>query len=1052
MKNICFQMNRKAWIVALTILSVAFPALAQKITVTGTVTDATGEPLIGASVLVKGTMSGTATDIDGNYRIQADSNGTLTFSYVGYNIQDVAIEGRTTLNVVMKENTVMLNEVVAIGYGVVKKSDATGSVAVIKPDEISAGIATSTQDLLVGASPGVVVTTKGGDPTGNADIRIRGGNSLTASNNPLIVIDGVPMTNQSNAGGTNVMTMVNPQDIESLTVLKDASATAIYGSRASNGVIIITTKKGQAGKPKVSFAANFHVNTARKTLDMMNASELRSHVVDMYGESVAAERMGDYNTDWQDEIMRTSFSHDYALSVSGTANWLPYRVSVSYTDNQGILKNSGLQRTTTGITLTPKFFDGLLQITTNLMGTYAKSREAEKGAVGTAISYNPSRPVRYAYPTTGNTGMTMFNGYWNVTEANGNINPLCSQNPVQMLNERRNIGETYQGNGNIQFDYALHFLPDLHLNLNLGFQVSKNQSWNDTAPNSIMSWNDQNLFNTSLTNSNNETITAAGAGARTKWYELQRNTLLEFYANYRKDFDEIKSSLDVMAGYSWQRFDYQGNSRYFVNSAGFQTNGAPYVPYDPATGTYTLNQFDESLAGTLISGNPERRWAEKLMLISFYGRLNYTFDDTYLLTFTLRDDGSSRFSKDTRWGLFPSLALGWKFVNMDFMEDVREIMNEGKLRLGWGITGQQDLQTSYLPYLPVYISSYETGFQYLSHQHSTSDNPVWIDPLYPRPYDSGIKWEETTTWNVGVDLGFLNNRINLSADWYLRETKDLLCEGFFAGAATSNFLLRNVGNMRNTGVEINLTARPVVTRDFTWTTSFNAAYNHNKVTKLDGDKNDMSNGNTPSGISTPLRYFIVGQPINTFMVYEQVYDNHGDPLPGQYVDQNNDGQINDADKIMYHTADPDWTFNWNNTFNYKNWDFGIALRASLGNYNYNGPRFSNTRLSNVMTNNVQINNLMCGEYLFPADTDLNNLVLSNYWIENASFIRCDNISVGYTFNNLLKDKLNLRLFGVVQNPFVITKYKGLDPEVFGGIDNDVYPRPITVTLGLTATF
>lgn len=1051
MKNICYQMNRKAWLVALMVISIAFPALAQKITVSGTVTDATGEPLIGASVLVKGTMEGTATDIDGNYRIDADANGTLTFSYVGYNIMDVAIEGRTTVNVVMQENSVMLNEVVAIGYGVVKKSDATGSVAIIKPDEIAAGIATSTQDLLVGASPGVVVTTNGGNPTGNANIRIRGGNSLTASNDPLIVIDGVPMTNQSNAGGTNALTMVNPQDIESMTILKDASATAIYGSRASNGVIIITTKKGQSGAPKVSFAANFHLNTARKTLDMMNASQLRQHVVEQLGEEVAARTMGESNTNWQDEVLRTSFSHDYALSVSGSLNWLPYRVSASYTDNQGIIKNSSLQRTTAGITLTPKFFDGLLQITANLNGTYAKSREADMGAIGTAISYNPSRPVRYAYPTVGDSGMTMFNGYWNITEENGSINPLCSQNPVQMLNERRNVGETYQGNGNIQFDYALHFLPDLHLNLNLGFQVSKNQSWNDTKPNSIMSWNDQNLYNTRLTNDAGGFVSAAGAGARNKWYELQRNTLLEFYANYRKDFDEIKSTLDVMAGYSWQRFDYHGRSRYFVNSAGFKTYDSPYVPFDPETGTYTLDRYANSLAGTLVAGNTANRWAEKLMLISFYGRINYTFDDTYLLTFTLRDDGSSRFSKDNRWGLFPSLALGWKFLNMDFMEDVREYMNEGKLRLGWGITGQQDLNTSYLPYMPVYLSSFQDGFRYLAHSNNSAE-PVWINPLYPRPYDAGIKWEETTTWNVGLDLAFLNNRINFSADWYLRETKDLLCEGFFAGMATSNFLLRNVGNMRNTGVELNLTARPVVTRDFTWTTSINAAYNHNKVTKLTGDNSEMSNANTPVGIGTPLRYFIVGEPMNTFMVYEQVYDKHGDPVPGQYVDQNGDGAITDADKIKYHTADPDWTFNWTNTFNYKNWDFGITLRASLNNYNYNGPRFANTRLSNLLTNQIQVNNLMRGEYLFPADTDVNNLVLSNYWIENASFIRCDNISVGYTFNNLLKNKLNLRLFGVVQNPFVITKYKGIDPEVFGGIDNDVYPRPITVTLGLTATF
>ncbi|MBD5319081.1 MAG: TonB-dependent receptor [Bacteroides sp.] len=1014
-------------------LCAAFPAFAQTITVKGTVVDKEGEPLIGASVVVQGETLGTATDFDGNFSISAPSNGTLVVSYVGYETQEIAINGRTEINVTLHENSVLLGEVVAIGYGVVKKSDATGSVAVIKPDDIEAGIATSTQDLLVGASPGVVVTMDGGKPTGGATIRIRGGSSLSANNNPLVVIDGVPMTDQSNAGGTNALTMVNPQDIETMTILKDASATAIYGSRASNGVIIITTKKGQSGAPKVNFAANFHVNTARKTLDMMSASELRPYIVEYFGEEFAKANMGDANTDWQKEVLRTSFSQDYSLSVAGQAAALPYRVSASYTDNQGILKTSGMERTTAGINLSPKFFNGLLSVNANLNGTFIKSREADTGAIGTALSFNPSLPVRKAYPTVGNAGLTMFNGYTNLTTESGAPNQLVSQNPVQLLDAVNNRGEVWQSNGNLQIDYALHFLPELHFNLNLGYQVSKNQSWNDTEANSIQSWRNQALAN----------FGAPGAATHYKWYELQRNTLLDFYANYRKNFEAIKSNVDVMVGYSWQKFDYHGRSQTYVASRGFKANGVNPIFNN---GTYTLDWDDSSasLIGKAVNDAPMQRWGSPVQLISFFGRLNYTFDDTYLLTFTLRDDASSRFHKDNRWGLFPSVALGWKIINMDFMEGVRGWWNDFKLRLGWGVTGQQDIG-SYFPYLPIYTSSYQQGFQYIDQ------NGNWINPLYPQAYDSNIKWEETTTWNVGLDFAFMNNRFTVAADWYRRETKDLLCNAPTVGINTSNYLMRNVGSLRNTGVEFNIGGRPVVTKDFTWNTGLNVAYNDNKITKLDGESTSMPHNNTPGGVGSALTYWVVGEPADTYMVFEQVYDKSGNPLPGQYVDQDGDGEITTADKIKFHSPDPKWTFSWNNTLNYKNWDFGIVLRANLGNYVYNGPRYSGTQLNDLSVQGIQINNMMRDEYLFPRQT-YKDLALSNYWIENASFIRCDNISLGYTFNNLLNDKLNLRLFGVVQNPFVITKYKGIDPEVYGGIDNNVYPRPITVTFGLVANF
>lgn len=1035
MKNICLQMSRKAWLTLVLVVCLSFPALAQKITVTGTVTDPSGEPLIGASVLAQGTSNGTATDIDGNYTINVDANGTLVFSYVGCDTQNVAIKGRTKIDVQLAENSVMLKEVVAIGYGVIKKSDATGSVAVIKPDDIEAGIATSTQDLLVGASPGVTVTLDGGNPTGNGTIRVRGGSSLREeSNDPLIVIDGVPQTNQSGGTGANALTMINPQDIEQMTVLKDASATAIYGSRASNGVIIITTKKGQSGRPRVNFAANWHVNNARKTIDVMNGSQLRELVKNQLGDQALADYMGDADTDWQKEVLRTSFSQDYSLSVSGAAGFLPYRVSASYTNNQGILKHSKMERTTVGFSLSPKFFNGKLSINANASGTYINTLEANTAAMGNAIYFNPSLPVYQNYPTAGNSGFSAYNGYANLVSG-ASLDMNQPVNPVQLLNERQKKGKNLSSVGNLQIDYALHFLPELHLNLNLGYQVSENTRNEYEAQNSAMRWNDQRMAAQGM----------AGAGTRNKWWELQRNTMLTFYLNYRKEFEAIRSNLDVMAGYDWQRFSYMGNSQTYYNSRGFVSDPATkYAPVD-ANGNIVLDYSTADLVGQPVANAAQERWANHLQLISFYGRLNYSFDDTYLLTFTLRDDASSRFSKDNRWGLFPSVALGWKAINCPVFEPVRGWWNDLKLRLGWGITGQQDLG-AYFPYLPVYTSSYKAGFSYID------PSGKWIDPLYPNPYDANITWEKTTTWNIGLDFGFLNNRLTASVDWYLRKTTDMLVNGLTTGINTSDKLDYNAGSMRNVGVEINIGAKPVVTRDFTWSTGISAAYNDNKLTGLSKGSSMMPAFNTPDGIGTALQYQIVGEAVRSFLVYEQVYDQAGNPVPDTYVDQNGDGIITPDDKIVFHSPDPKWTFAWNNTFTWKNWDLGFVLRANLGNYVYNGPLYTTSNLNGLYSNVCQINNMAADEYLFPAQTYATSLNLSSYWVENASFLRCDNISLGYTFKDLISGHLNLRLFGVVQNPFVITKYKGIDPEVYGGIDNNLYPRPTTYTLGVVATF
>ena len=1032
MQNVRFQMTRKALIAFAMMLACVFPALAQQITVSGTVYEPDGLPAIGASVVVEGNTTGVVSDIDGNYTIQVASDGKLVFSYIGCETQVVDVAGRTNIDVHLTTNTTTLQEVVAIGYGAVKKSDATGSVAVIKPDEIEAGIATSTQDLLVGASPGVVVTTDGGNPTGGATIRIRGGSSLLASNDPLIVIDGVPQTNQANGGGMSAMSMINPQNIESMTILKDASATAIYGSRASNGVIIITTKKGQSGRPQVNFSANFSVNTARKTLNMMSGEKFAQVVRENLGESSISQLGYNgtiHNTDWQKEVLRTSFSHDYNVSVGGKAGILPYRVNASYMKNDGILKTSDMQRATVGFNLSPKFFDDHLSVQANAQGTYARTGNADMSAIGNAVTFDPTKPVYSNIPVEGGTGRLLYNGYYNYTPG-GFFDRNGAVNPVQLLDDNDSHNKTLSSTGNLQLDYSLHFLPELHFNLNLGYQVSKNDAKSITAQNSLMAWNNTGLI------ANN----AAGAATLYKWHEIQQNTLLDFYANYKKDFEAIKSNVDVMLGYSWQKFNYFGHSQTYVNSRGFvDANGANGMSYN--NGTYYMTENTNNPVGEVAGNATMSRWGAPVQLISFFGRLNYVFDDTYLLTFTLRDDGSSRFSKDNRWGIFPSVALGWKISNLPVFKD-SNVLNEWKLRLGWGETGQQDIG-SYFPYMPIYQISTNNSFMYPGY-----NGGAWVNPLYPNAYDSNIKWETTATWNVGFDLGFLNNRFTAAIDWYLRDTRDLLAHTPAKGQQTSDYVTTNIGKLRNYGIEVTLGGKPVVTNDFVWNTGVNVAWNRNKITKLNQGVPMAARGTVGGGIGADLQWFMEGEAAYTYRVYQQVYDENNNPIPGQYVDQNADGKIDQADLINFHSPEPKVTITWNNNFNYKNWDLGFVLRANLGNWVYNGFRRSRTVLSTVDA--YGLNNLLDNEFLFPTTSAQH--VLSDYFVENASFLRCDNITLGYTFENLLHDSLRLRLFGACQNPFVITKYKGLDPEVFDGCDANVYPRPVTFTLGLIATF
>lgn len=1007
---------------------------AQTITVSGVVSDPSGEPLIGASILAQGTTVGTSTNIDGEYTINVAPDATLVVSYVGYDTQNVPVDGRTSINVTMQENSVMLNEVVAIGYGTVKKSDATGSVAVIKPDEIEAGLATSVQDMLVGQTPGVVVTQAGG-PEGGGTIRIRGGSSLNASNDPLIVVDGVPLSNAGMGGLGNSLGMISPENIESMTILKDASATAIYGSRASNGVIIITTKKGKSGKPTVNFAANLYVNTARKTWKVLDANQFRS-LLESRGMDAALAATGDANTDWQDEVLRTTVSSDYSLSVGGTAGWLPYHAEISYTNNNGIIKTSKMDRVTMGFNLSPKFFDNHLSVNANVKGYYIRNNFGDAGALSSAISFDPTHPVRSNEPiVSGNSGFQyLYNGYYEVHN-NGTLNDNAALNPMGLLEQRDNHANVYRSNGNLQLDYSLHFLPDLHLNLNLGYDVMKSNLVDNWAANSATAYKNHEHY---------------GGAYNFDQYQFRSNTLLNFYLNYKKEVESIYSNFDVTAGYDWQRFyndghytGANGNSGYRV-SPGLNTptylgkNEAGQQTYGVTINESTIPLLGQNFQNDGVSPDGDYHWADRYQLLSFFGRLNYTFKDRYLLTVTVRGDATSRFAKDKRWGVFPAVALGWKINQEAWMQGAAGWLSDLKLRLGWGKTGQQEIGETIN-----YMALYAIASPSVSYPNGTNG---WYLPVYARGYNPDLTWETTTSWNAALDFGFLNNRITGSIEYYKRKTTDLLAYvAVPAGSSTTNMLNRNIGSLENYGVEFNIAAKPIVTNDFTWTLSYNVGWNHNEITELTTGASQLKTGGISGGNGNTVQIHAEGHPASSFYLFQQVYDESGAPLEGVYVDQNGDGQIDDSDKIINKSPDPKVTMTFGSQFRYKKWDLGFNIRTSIGNYVYNNVLSTKAVYNDLFT--YGLNNVVENDYYFEQPR-----YMSDYYLRNASFVRCDNITLGYTWDNLLNDKLRLRLFGAVQNPFVITKYKGVDPEVFGGIDNSVYPRATTYSLGLVATF
>ncbi|MBN1199226.1 MAG: TonB-dependent receptor [Bacteroidales bacterium] len=975
-------------------LSISF-AYGQEMTVKGIVTDAAdGSSLPGVTVMIKGTTVGTATDINGNFSLNVKPGDVLVFSYIGFDPQEITYTDQKDLYVGLQTAVKFLDELVVIGYGTVKKQDATGSVAVIDNKSFNKGNIISAQEQIIGKIPGVQVTTIGGAPGGNANILIRGGSSLHASNDPLIVIDGVPIDNTATSGARSTLSMLNPDEIESFTVLKDASATAIYGSRASNGVIIITTKKGTPGTKKfgLEYSGKIGISTVPKLYSVLDGDEFRALVNERYPNRPDVDTLlGTQNTNWQKEIYRSAIMTDHNLAFTGAISTMPYRVSVGYLFQDGTLKTDNFKRFSAGINLNPAFFDNHLKVSVNAKYFNEKNYFADQGAIGAAIAFDPSQPVM---------ADNDFGGYWAWLQP-GDTLPVeqATTNPLALLELREDKATANRFLGNIKLDYKLHFFPDLRVVLNLGLDYIST-SGTRVIP-EYASW------------------AYFRKGWDTKYDQTKRNKLLDFYLNYTKDVKSIKSKFDVMAGYSYQSF--------FVEANTYENN----IPHD--TSYYNWIPIKK-----------------EYVLLSFYGRLNYTLMDRYLLTFTLRDDGSSKFAKDTRWGLFPSLALAWKINDEKFLRDSK-VVSLLKLRLGYGQTGQQDIGDNWYPSLPLYVESN----QFAMYQFGN----VYYTTFRPNGYDAGIKWEVTTTWNAGLDFGFLEDRITGSLDYYLRYTSDLLnYVPVPAGTNLANYIWTNVGDMVNNGIEFAINAKPVVTKDWVWDISFNTAYNHNEITKLTlyDDPNYLGYyiGGISGGVGNTVQILSVGYAPFDFFVYQQVYDAEGNPIEGLYVDRNEDGKITDADRYHYKNPNPDFTFGIATSLQYKKWTLSTAGHAMIGNYVYN----------NVQANRGVYNNLYRpeGPYLGNVLSDVfdinfvNQQYLSDYYVQDASFFKLDYLTLAYDFGNLAKNTAHLRLSFTVNNLFTITNYKGIDPEVnlgtTRGIDNNMYPRSRAFVLGVNLSF
>lgn len=963
--------------------------MAQTRTIKGEVTDAqNGEALIGATVMVEGEKGGTVTDFDGNFSLQVSSSAKkIKVSYIGY--IDKVLSISDNMKVKLESDSKALADVVVIGYGTARKSDLTGSVATVKSKDFNKGLVSSPEQLINGKVSGVQIMSNSGSASAGSTIRVRGGASLNASNDPLIVLDGVPLEQGGISGNSsNFLSMINPSDIESMTVLKDASSTAIYGSRASNGVIIITTKKGQQGAVKVNFNTTNSLQTRAQMVDMLSRDEF-VNVINQFGTDNQKSLLGTANTDWNDEVYRTAFGTDNNLSVSGSIDkWLPFRVSVGYYNQSGLVRKDNVERWTGNVVLTPSFFQDHLKLTINAKGTLNNNSFNNGGAVWAAATFNPTIPVY--------SGNDKYGGYNEALDADGYPVNAGVRNPRGLVDLYDSKSKVSRFIGSMDVDYKVHFLPDLKLHATVGADYAKGDGTVYVPAYAAQSYNkDESL-----------------GGSDYKYGpQKNENRLLTLYANYAKYFEDIKSNVDLTAGY-----DYQ---------------------YWKST---TPLYYTKSAAGTNLSTVKASDYRH--VMLSYYGRINYSFDGKYLLTATVRRDASSRFSKDTRWGTFPSVALGWTLTEEPWLKN-QKVLSNLKLRASYGVTGQQEGIGNY-NYLPVYTYSVAGTEAFINGQY--------INTYRPEAYVSDLKWETTTSWNFGLDFGFLDGRIGGAIDFYTRKTKDLLASvPTAAGTNFSKTILTNVGNVDSKGIEVSLNATPIQTKDWEWNLSYNFTWQNMKVKNLSLIKGG-SQTNVKVGPSIDAYQFQVlseGYEPYMFYVYHQLYDSKtGKPIEGAYADLNNDGEINESDLYRYHSPAPKYIMGLSTSLRYKQLTLGMSFRANIDNYVYNGMGMSTGAFETVSYNNSQLNNLNTS---FLKTGFKTRQYLSDYYVENASFLKLDNLSLSYNVGKINK-WASLTVSAMVQNVFTITGYSGTDPEVPNGMDNSFYPRPRTYSVSLGLQF
>jgi len=999
----------KKYVLLSAFLMLSAWAFAQTGSISGKVLDEKRQSLPGASVTIDGTTLGSTTDLNGNYKINGLKPGTytLTAQFIGYNALKKTLTVTDNANMIadfqMVSSTQSLNEVVVIGYGTERKKDLSGSIATVTSRDFQKGQITTPEQLIAGKVAGVSVISNSGAPGAGSQIRIRGGASINGSNDPLIVIDGVPLSPTGISGAANPLSLINPNDIESFSILKDASAAAIYGNRASNGVIIITTKKGQSGKPQINFSTQFSVAKLPKEAPVLSASQFRNYI---NANDTAATSNGKYkallgtaNTDWQKQIYQTAYSTDNNLSVSGSAGKLPYRVSVGYTNQNGILKTSSLERYTTAINLSPTLFTDHLKINFNVKGADVNQRFTNDATIGSAINFNPTVPVY-----SGNN--SLYGGYFEYTDPSSvtGLKSLAPLNPLGLLNENKNTSTVYRAITSLALDYRLHFFPDLHANINLAYDGSRG-----TGSQTIPGYAASNL----------NSYSANGIiynGYNHQYKQTNGNKLFEGFLSYNKDIKAINSRIDAVAGYSDQKFSTNNynNPSYFSDGT-LNPNSIP--------------TYNNSIA--------------EYELTSLYARVNYVYNDKYILTGTIRNDYSTRFAPGTRSGVFPSGAFAWKIHDEDFLKDNRTLSNL-KLRLGYGVTGNQEGIGNY-EYLANYgVSTSTARYQLGSNFYS----------LYrPGGYYPGRTWETTATSNAALDYGFLDDRITGSIDFYYRKTKNLLA--LISQPALTNFsnqIVGNIGTMRDQGVEFNINAQIVKSKDVSWTANFNVTYNQNKITNLTqagaGSSSGLQTGGISGGVGQTIQINSVGSSKYSFYNYQQVYGPNGKPLDGVFVDRNGDGVINPSDLYISKSPDPKEYFGFSTDVRYKNWNAGLVARANLGNYVYNNVASSTGVQRNFLNPIGTLSNGSSTVLESGLIGSSDRQVLSDYWLENASFIRMDNAHIGYNFGKVFSSTSNLAISFNVQNVFIITKYKGVDPEITTGIDNNFYPRPRTYVLGL----